>query len=87
MEIILYDQALEDLGFWKRSGQKIITKKITSLIEDIQNNSYSGLGKPEELKHELSGWWSRRINKEHRLIYRVEEGQIHILSMRFHYSS
>jgi len=86
MEIILYDQALEDLAFWKRSGQKIITKKITSLIKDIRNNPYSGLGKPEELKHELSGWWSRRINKEHRLIYRVEEGQIHILSLRFHYS-
>ena len=86
MEIVLYDQALEDLEFWKKSGQKVITKKITSLIEDIRNNPYSGLGKPEELKHELSGWWSRRINKEHRLIYRVAEGQIHILSMRFHYS-
>jgi toxin YoeB len=86
MEIILYDQALEDLAFWKRSGQKIIAKKITSLIEDIRNNPYSGLGKPEGLKHELSGWWSRRINKEHRLIYRVDEDQIHILSMRFHYT-
>ncbi len=87
MEVILFDQALEDLEFWKKSGQKIIIKKITSLLKDIQIDPYSGPGKPEELKHGLSGWWSRRINKEHRLVYRVVNSQIHVLSMRFHYTS
>lgn len=60
-------------------------KKITSLLEDIDKTPYTGLGKPEELKYEFSGWWSRRINKEHRLIYRIAENQIQVLSLRFHY--
>lgn len=85
MEIILYEQAQKDIAFWKKSGNKGIMKKITSLLEDIDKTPYTGLGKPEELKYEFSGWWSRRINKEHRLIYRIAENQIQVLSLRFHY--
>jgi len=86
MEIVLYDQARKDIIYWKKSGQKNIMKKITNLLKAIQQNPYSGIGKPEELKHELSGWWSRRIDKEHRLIYKVLGNEIHVLSMRFHYT-
>lgn len=60
-------------------------KRISALLEDIEKTPYTGIGKPEELKYELSGWWSRRINKEHRLIYRIKEDQIHVLSLKFHY--
>ena len=85
MEIILFEQAQKDIAFWKKSGNKGIMKRISALLEDIEKTPYAGIGKPEELKYELSGWWSRRINKEHRLIYRIAENQIHVLSLRFHY--
>ena len=85
MEVILFDQARKDIVYWKTSGQTLIMKKITSLLNDIQKHPYDGIGKPEELKHELSGWWSRRINKEHRLIYKVVNNEIHVLSMSYHY--
>ncbi len=86
MEVVFFDQARKDIEFWKKSGQKQIMTRITSLLNDIQKHAYSGIGKPEELKYELSGWWSRRINREHRLIYRVANNKIQVLSMRFHYS-
>ncbi len=60
--------------------------RITDLLNDIQKHAYSGIGKPEELKHDLSGWWIRRINREHRLIYRVVNNKIQVLSMWYHYS-
>ena len=86
MEVVFFDQARKDIEFWKKSGQKIIMTRITNLLNDIQKHAYSGIGKPEELKHDLSGWWSRRINREHRLIYRVVNDKIQVLSMRYHYS-
>ncbi len=86
MEVVLFDQARKDIVFWKKSGQKQIMTRITILLNDIQKHPYSGIGKPEELKYELSGWWSRRIDREHRLIYRVINDEIHVLSMRYHYS-
>ena len=86
MEVVFFDQARKDIEFWKKSGQKKIMTRITNLLNDIQKNAYSGIGKPEELKHDLSGWWSRRINREHRLIYRVVNDKIQVLSMRYHYS-
>ena len=86
MEVVLFDQARKDIVFWTKSGQKQIMTRITILLNDIQKHPYSGTGKPEELKYELSGWWSRRIDREHRLIYRVINDEIHVLSMRYHYS-
>lgn len=89
MQIDFSDKAKADLNFWIKSGNKGILKKIYSLIEDIQLHPFEGLGKPEELKHQLSGRWSRRINKEHRIIYKVtEENKIEILdilSLKGHY--
>lgn len=85
MEVVYKDKALEDIKFWKKSGQKIIQNKISRLIEDILQNPYFGLGKPEALKYELSGLWSREIDKGNRLIYEIADQQLHIISMRGHY--
>lgn len=71
--------------YWHEQGNKSNIKKINRLIKEIYRNPFSGLGKPEPLKHELSGKWSRRITSEHRLIYRVENETIYIYSVRDHY--
>jgi len=78
-------KAKEDIEFFKKSGNKAILKKIKTLIEEISESPYSGTGKPEPLKHDLSGFWSRRINREHRLTYEVTEKFIIILSLKGHY--
>ena len=85
MEIIYLPAAVDDLTFWKKSGNKSIQNKIKELIIAIQENPFEGIGKPEQLKHKLSGSWSRRINQEHRLIYNVKIEVIEIESMRGHY--
>jgi len=85
MEIIYSPQAIEDIKYWKTSGNKNIQKKIAALILAIQTNPYQGIGKPEALKHELTGFWSRRINKEHRIIYKVINNQIRIEMLKGHY--
>lgn len=85
MEIIFSPQALEDLEYWKKSGNKIIQKRIQQLIESIQETPYEGIGKPEGLKHKFSGKWSRRINQKHRLIYKLEGHAIVIIALRYHY--
>lgn len=89
MEVIFSPRALDDLKYWKKSGNKIIQKKIEKLIDAIQENSFEGIGKPEPLKHNLSGAWSRRINQEHRLVYEINEYNeiviLDILSLKGHY--
>ena len=59
--------------------------RIIRLIRDVQRDPYSGIGKPEPLKHELSGCWSRRIDQEHRLVYQIQQGKVRILPCRYHY--
>ncbi len=86
MEVVYKDQAIEDIKFWKKSGKKSIQTKISRLVEDIKLNPYTGLGKPEALKYELSGFWSREIDKRNRLIYKITNNQIHIISMKGHYA-
>ncbi|TAH03885.1 MAG: Txe/YoeB family addiction module toxin [Sphingobacteriales bacterium] len=82
MEIIYSKKAIKDLEFWSKSGNKIILKKISELINAIQINPYKGIGKPESLKYELTGFWSRRIDAEHRIIYEIiDENTIDILSI------
>ena len=89
MEVIYSEKALKDREFWKKSGNKAIMSKITALIADIQLHPFEGIGKPEPLKHQLSGSWSRRINQEHRIIYRITEENtieiLNILSLKGHY--
>lgn len=77
-------KAFEDFNNWSKQDRKIY-RKIITLINDILRQPFTGLGKPEPLKHELQGYWSRRITDEHRLVYQVSEKAIIILSCRFHY--
>jgi len=85
-EINFTDEALTDLQYWKKSGNTIILKRIRQLLQAISANPFSGIGKPEALKHNLSGAWSRRINQEHRIVYKVEKNIITVYSLRFHYT-
>lgn len=85
MEIAFDEVANEDFAFWKKSGNKQVQKKIIELLQNIQKTPFEGIGKPEGLKHQHTGKWSRRITNEHRLVYKVTESQIQILSMRGHY--
>ena len=88
MEVKLMPQAEEDLAYWKSTGNKRIMKRITKLLDDILLHPFTGIGKPEPLKGDLHGIWSRRITDEQRLVYSVSNGMIYVyvLSMRFHYS-
>ena len=78
-------QADIDLDYLRRSGDKQIVKKIKALLESISEDPYKGIGQPEPLKYHLSGTWSRRINREHRLVYEIEDDVINVLSLRGHY--
>ena len=73
------------MAFWKKSGNGQIQMRISLLILSIQQTPFEGIGKPEPLKHNLSGKWSRRIDKEHRLVYAVDEQRIIIISLLHHY--
>ena len=88
MEITFSPKAQEDIEYWKKSGNQVIMNRISTLLKDIAVHPYSGKGKPEVLKHELSGYWSRRINTIHRIIYvvRKKENDIYILALRYHYT-
>lgn len=86
MEVAYSDKAQEDIQFWKKSGNTSITKKITKLINAIQEKPFEGIGKPEPLKHDLNGMWSRRINKEHRIVYEVSNEIIFVHSLKGHYN-
>jgi len=86
MEITFSLKAHEDIEYWKKSGNEAIMNKITALLSDMVSNPYTGLGKPERLKYDLSGKWSRRINSEHRIVYVVRENDIYVLALRYHYT-
>jgi toxin YoeB len=80
-----FDQAaFEDLAWWIKQGRGKALR-IVDLIKDVQRNPFTGIGKPEPLKHQLKGCWSRRIDQEHRLVYQVTEEKIRILACRYHY--
>jgi len=78
------DQAWDDYLFWQSHDKKILLK-INSLLKDIDRDAFKGLGSPESLKHDLSGYWSRRITLEHRLVYRIENNEIKVVQCRYHY--
>ena len=86
MEIVYTEKAKADIAWWRKSGNKQIQKRITELITSIVETPFEGIGKPELLKYELSGKWSRRITQEHRIVYAVEENRIIIISLLYHYS-
>ena len=84
MKVAFEKGAFEDFTSWATDDKKVY-KRITSLIMDILRQPYSGFGKPEPLKHELQGYWSRRITEEHRLVYKVEHEIVIIVACKYHY--
>jgi len=84
MRIVFSKNAWEDYTSWLRDDKKNL-KKINDLIKDIQRTPFEGKGKPEPLKYDLAGFWSRRINQEHRLVYTLKGDEIRIVSCRYHY--
>ena len=84
MKIFWTDIAWKDYIYWESQNKKILTK-INTLVKNIKQTPFTGLGKPEPLKFDLNGKWSRRINSEHRLVYEVNNDKIVIYSCRYHY--
>jgi toxin YoeB len=83
-KVIFQGDAFEDFTEWARLDRKLYAK-IVSLIKDIDRSPFTGLGKPEALKHDLSGYWSRRITDEHRLVYQISDSEIIVISCCHHY--
>lgn len=81
----MWDEAAWDDHLWWQTEDRRVLKRINQLIKDVERNGNDGIGKPEALKHGLSGYWSRRITDEHRLVYKVVADQIRIASCRYHY--
>jgi toxin YoeB len=84
MRYIFTDESWEDYLYWQHSDKKKL-KKINDLLKEIARSPFDGLGKPEPLKHQYAGFWARRIDEEHQLIYKYEEETIFIAKCRFHY--
>lgn len=84
MSLVWSANAWDDYLYWQKSDKQIL-KKINELIKDIKRDAYDGIGKPEPLKYQLTGYYSRRINDEHRLVYKVDDDSIYIIQCRFHY--
>ena len=84
MRVIFADQAWDDFTYWVSHDRKI-AKRIVRLIDDIKRHPFEGLGKPEPLRHDLAGFWSRRITEEHRLVYAVEDDRLLVAQARYHY--
>ena len=84
MKITFTNIAWEDYLSWQSEDKKVL-KKINALIEEITRTPFEGRGKPEPLKYDLTGYWSRRIDQEHRLVYQFRQGKVLIYSCRFHY--
>ncbi len=85
MEIIYLPQAENDLLFWIKAGKKDVLKKISKITEDILKHPYTGIAKPEPLKYQLTGKWSRRINNEHRYVYAIQNNTLYVYSLKGHY--
>jgi toxin YoeB len=84
MNILFTDDAWEDYLYWQQTDKKTL-RKINQLLKDIQRTPFSGIGKPEPLKHQLQGCWSRRIDSEHRLVYEITDEALKVIGCRFHY--
>jgi len=84
MRIVFSKISWQDYTSWLQEDKKML-QKINALIRDIQRTPYEGIGKPEALRYDLTGYWSRRIDREHRLVYQVDENEIRIYSCKYHY--
>jgi toxin YoeB len=86
MDLVFQTNAWEDYIYWQQQDKKILFR-INDLIKDCIRSPFKGIGKPEPLKGDFAGCWSRRITDEHRLVYMIRNGNLHILQCRFHYTS
>jgi len=84
VKLIFADEAWSDYLYWQKQDRKMV-ERINKLIRDIQREPFVGIGKPEPLKHALSGFWSRRLTDEHRVVYKIEGGALLIAQLRYHY--
>lgn len=84
MNIVFHDQAWEDYLYWQKHDPKLL-KRLNGLIKECCRTPFEGTGKPEPLKGSLSGWWSRRLDREHRLVYRIANDDLQIAQCRYHY--
>ena len=86
MKLIFSEDAWEDYLYWQKFDKKML-ERINKLIQEIVRTPYEGIGKPEQLKHALSGFWSRRITEEHRIVYAIKDDSLLIAQLRFHYQN
>lgn len=84
MKLIFAENAWEDYLYWQKTDKKLL-ERVNLLIREITRDPFEGIGKPEPLKHALSGYWSRRISDEHRIVYKIYQDSLLIVQLRFHY--
>jgi len=84
VKLIFAEKAWDDYLYWQKTDKKILNR-INTLIKDIKRDPFDGIGKPEPLKHALSGYWSRRINDEHRIVYKIYQDSLLLAQLRYHY--
>lgn len=84
MKFVFVEESWEDYLYWQQTDKKML-QRINELLKSIARSPFEGIGKPEPLKHKYKGFWSRRINDEHRLIYRIKDDEVQIAKCRFHY--
>ena len=84
MKLVFAEQAWEDYLYWQKTDKKLVAR-INALIKEITRTPHTGTGKPEPLKHALAGYWSRRINEEHRIVYKADKDSLLIAQLRYHY--
>ncbi len=84
MRLVFAEQAWEDYLYWQKTDKKLL-ERVNALIKDVTRSPFSGIGKPEPLKNALSGYWSRRINEEHRIVYKIVDGSVFIAQLRYNY--
>ena len=84
MKLVFADEAWDDYLYWQKHERKMI-ERINKLIQEVKRDPFTGVGKPEPLKHALAGFWSRRITDEHRMVYRLEGDALLIAQLRYHY--
>jgi len=84
VKLIFAERAWEDYLYWRKTDRKLLDR-INTLIREISRSPFDGIGKPEPLRNALSGYWSRRINDEHRIVYKISDGAVLIAQLRYHY--
>jgi toxin YoeB len=84
VKIVFSEHAWDDYLYWQRTDRKVL-ERINKLIKEIQRTPFEGTGKPEPLRHSLSGYWSRRVTDEHRIVYKIDKDSLHLAQLRYHY--